>query len=80
MIKEENLYKITVHNTGSHIPEDELLSIWEAFYKIDKARVRNKNGCGIGLSIVREIVEAHQGVYTAGNDEQGVYFSISFPN
>ena len=78
--QEENLYKITVHNTGSHIPEDELLSIWEAFYKIDKARVRNKNGCGIGLSIVREIVEAHQGVYTAGNDEQGVYFSISFPN
>lgn len=72
-------YRICVHNTGSHIPEEELSSIWEAFYKIDKARVRNKNGCGIGLSIVREIVEAHQGSYEAGNDETGVYFIISIP-
>lgn len=72
-------YCICVHNTGSHIPEEELAFVWEAFYKIDKARVRNKNGCGIGLSIVREIVEAHRGSYEAGNDETGVYFIIRIP-
>lgn len=76
-IDDEKDYMIRVHNTGSHIPEEEIDSIWEAFYKVDKARVRNKNGCGIGLSIVREIVEAHQGSFEAGNDETGVYFCIS---
>ena len=76
---ENDGYQIRVHNTGSHIPEDELESIWEAFYKVDKARSRNKKGCGVGLSIVREIVEAHQGTYEAGNDETGVYFVITLP-
>lgn len=73
-------YRIKVHNTGSHIPEEELPAIWDAFYKVDKARVRNKNGCGIGLSIVREIMESHQGTYAAGNDQEGVFFIISLPD
>lgn len=77
--RKDNCYEIKVHNTGSYIPEEEIDSIWDAFYKVDKARVRNKNGCGIGLSIVREIVDAHQGTYKAGNDENGVYFVISLP-
>lgn len=72
-------FMIWVHNTGSHIPQEELPHIWDVFYKVDKARVRNKNGCGVGLSIVREIVEAHMGSYEAGNDENGVYFSITLP-
>lgn len=79
-IRDEKWYRIKVHNTGSHIPEEELASIWDAFYKVDKARVRNKNGCGIGLSIVREIMESHQGTYAAGNDQEGVFFMISVPN
>lgn len=72
-------YRIKVHNTGSHIPENEIDCIWDAFYKVDKARVRNRNGCGIGLSIVKEIVEAHHGTYAAENDEKGVSFVISLP-
>ncbi|MCM1180441.1 MAG: ATP-binding protein [Clostridium sp.] len=72
-------FLIWVHNTGSHIAKEELPYIWDVFYKVDKARVRNKNGCGVGLSIVREIVEAHMGSYEAGNDENGVYFSITLP-
>lgn len=70
---------VLVHNTGSHILEEELPYIWEVFYKVDKARVRNKNGCGVGLSIVKEIAEIHQGSCEAGNDENGVYFSITIP-
>lgn len=72
-------FMIKVHNTGSHIPEEDLPYIWEAFYKVDKARVRNKNGCGVGLSIVREIVEAHQGNFAAGNDKNGVCFTLWIP-
>lgn len=78
-ISESEKYRICVHNTGSHIPEEDLPYVWESFYKVDKARVRNNNGCGIGLSIVREIVEVHQGSYEAGNDENGVYFMITVP-
>lgn len=72
-------YVFRVHNTGSHIPEEELPYIWDAFYKVDKARVRNKNGCGVGLSIVREIVEAHHGSFEAGNDKTGVFFTLMIP-
>ena len=72
-------YVFRVHNTGSHIPEEELPYIWDAFYKVDKARVRNKNGCGVGLSIVREIVEAHHGIFEAGNDKTGVFFTLMIP-
>lgn len=76
---QKDQFMILVHNTGSHIPEEELPYIWDVFYKVDKARIRNKNGCGVGLSIVREIAETHQGSYEAGNDESGVYFSITIP-
>lgn len=76
---QKDQFMIWIHNTGSHISEEELPYIWDVFYKVDKARVRNKNGCGVGLSIVREIVEAHMGSYEAGNDENGVYFSIMLP-
>lgn len=75
----EGKYVFRVHNTGSHIPEEELPYIWDAFYKVDKARVRNKNGCGVGLSIVREIVEAHHGSFEAGNDKTGVFFALMIP-
>ena len=75
----EGKYVFRVHNTGSHIPEEELPYIWDAFYKVDKARVRNKNGCGVGLSIVREIVEAHHGSFEAGNDTEGVFFELMIP-
>ncbi|MDE6434898.1 MAG: HAMP domain-containing histidine kinase [Lachnospiraceae bacterium] len=77
--RQKDQFMIWIHNTGSHISEEELPYIWNVFYKVDKARVRNKNGCGVGLSIVREIVEAHMGSYEAGNDESGVYFSITIP-
>lgn len=76
---EADYYSVKVHNTGSHIEEEELPYIWDTFYKVDKARVRNKNGCGIGLSIVKEIMDAHRGSYEAGNDEAGVYLILKIP-
>ncbi len=70
----ENLLRVCVYNSGSSIPEEELDKIWIKFYKVDKARTREYGGSGIGLSIVKAIMNSmHQecGVYNLGD---GVVF------
>jgi len=66
--------RISVMNTGQNIPEEDIDKIWIKFYKVDKARTRAYGGSGIGLSIVKAIMDAHHeecGVY---NVENGVVF------
>lgn len=66
--------RVSVTNTGDPIPEEELDRIWTKFYKVDKARTRSYGGSGIGLSIVKAIMDAHHmecGVY---NEPDGVTF------
>ena len=48
-----------VFNTGSFIPEEDLPHVWDKFYKVDKAHTRTYGGTGIGLSIVKAVMEAH---------------------
>jgi signal transduction histidine kinase len=70
----EEKLRVCVYNSGSHIPEEELDKVWIKFYKVDKARTREYGGSGIGLSIVKAIMDSfHQacGVY---NVEDGVVF------
>ena len=50
--------KITVFNTGTPIPEEDIPNLWNKFYKVDKARTREYGGSGIGLSIVKAIIES----------------------
>jgi signal transduction histidine kinase len=71
--------RISVYNTGNHIPEDEMISIWDIFYKCDKARTRQYGGHGLGLSIVRLIADLHGGVAGVENVEDGVLFYIEIP-
>ncbi len=78
--RNNDYYEITVYNSGSIIPEDELSSIWEPFSKVDKVRSRSKKGYGLGLSIVREIIEKHDGYYSVSNTDDGVEFLISVKN
>lgn len=66
--------KITVENTGDPIPEESLDKVWIKFYKVDKARTREYGGSGIGLSIVKAIMEAHKEPYGVYNTEGGVAF------
>lgn len=68
--------RITVFNTGSPIPEEDLPHIWESFYKIDKARTRAYGGTGIGLSVVAAIMQAHHMPYGVQNNLDGVEFWI----
>ena len=66
--------RVTVHNTGDNIPEKELKNIWIKFYKVDKARTREYGGSGIGLSIVKAIMNAHNNDCGVINTEGGVAF------
>ena len=67
----------TVFNTGQPIPAEDLDKIWEKFYKVDKARTREYGGSGIGLSIVKAIMDSHQQKCWAKNYENGVAFSFT---
>ena len=66
--------RVSVFNTGNPIPESELKNIWVKFYKVDKARTREYGGSGIGLSIVKAIMKAHEKQCGVINHEDGVEF------
>lgn len=59
---------LEVANSGSSIPETDLPHIFERFYRVERARSRVTGGAGIGLAIVRELVEAHQGQVGASSE------------
>ena len=66
--------RISVFNTGEPIPEEALPHIWEKFYKVDKARTREYGGSGVGLSIVKAIMESMNQQYGVKNYTNGVEF------
>ena len=66
--------RIAVYNTGKAIPEEDLANLWTKFYKVDKARTREYGGSGIGLSIVKAIIDAHNKECGVRNTEDGVEF------
>ncbi len=70
--------KVLVANTGPEIPRDDLPYIFERFYKVDSSRSAERAGAGIGLSIVRELIEAHGGRVGAesSNGETRVWFIL----
>lgn len=72
--QKENLVRISVANTGRQIPEEEQEKIWLRFYKVDKARTREYGGNGIGLSIVKAVMDAHGRECGVFNTEEGVTF------
>ena len=72
-LQEENV-RILVKNTGDNIPEESIPKIWDKFYKVDKARTREYGGSGIGLSIVKAIMESLKQKYGVENMEEGVAF------
>lgn len=74
LIKNEHTVRVCVFNTGNRIPEEDLDKVWIKFYKVDKARTREYGGSGIGLSIVKAIMEAHHKEYGVRNLENGVEF------
>ncbi|MCM1087930.1 MAG: HAMP domain-containing histidine kinase [Muribaculaceae bacterium] len=72
--KKDGKVRISVFNTGNPIPEESLAHLWEKFYKVDKARTREYGGSGIGLSIVKAIMESMNQAYGVLNYDNGVEF------
>jgi len=69
---------LTVENSGSHIPEDALPHVFEAFYRADVSRDRRTGGSGLGLYIVKMILDRHGAKYGIENTADGVRFMICF--
>ena len=72
--EESNRVRVSVFNTGDPIPEESLPHVWEKFYKVDKARTRTYGGSGVGLSIVKAIMESMNQSYGVQNYANGVMF------
>jgi len=78
IICQEGKARVTVFNTGLPIPEEDIPRIWDKFYKVDKAHTREYGGNGIGLSIVKAIMESFCQKYGVKNYENGVEFWCEF--
>ena len=71
---------VTVQDTGVGIPKESLSHVFERFYRVDKARSRKSGGSGLGLSIVRNMVERNRGeISVQSTVGQGSLFTLRFP-
>ncbi|HBR30981.1 MAG TPA: hypothetical protein DD733_02745, partial [Clostridiales bacterium] len=70
---------LSVWNTGTPIPPDQLSHIFKRFYRIDKSRSRTEGGYGLGLSIASSIADSHGAKITVqSSDEKGTLFTCVF--
>ena len=72
--KVSNKIRVSVFNTGENIPEEDLQRIWGRFYKLDSSRNRQDGGSGIGLALVKAIMNNYQNEYGVENKKNGVEF------
>lgn len=79
-IKQKNTVTIQVIDSGKGIDEDEIPYIWDRYYRTNKNHQRSSYGSGIGLSIVKSIIEMHHGEYgVISSKETGSIFWVSLP-
>ncbi len=72
--------RISVTDTGIGIPEEDLPRIFERFYRVDRARSRASGGTGLGLSLVRHVVERSAGgIEVSSATESGTTFTVTLP-
>lgn len=69
---------LTTENTGVHIPDEDIPKLFEAFYRVDQSRNRQTGGTGLGLYIVKTILDLHGAAIKIENTAQGVMVSIQF--
>ncbi|MCS7460508.1 HAMP domain-containing histidine kinase [Paenibacillus doosanensis] len=70
---------LQVWNAGTAIAEDQLEEIFQPFHRIERSRNRGTGGSGLGLYIVKQILEAHRASYAVTNADGGILFTIRFP-
>ncbi len=69
--------QFSVYNEGTQIKDEDSLRIWDSFYRADKSHNRDSKNIGLGLSIVKTVIEGHGGVYKTENKDNGVLFSFT---
>lgn len=69
---------LKILNSPAHIDEGELNDIWIQFHKKDKSRQRTDGSSGLGLSIIKNILDKHELAYSLKNEQEGVAFTIFF--
>jgi two-component system, OmpR family, sensor kinase len=75
-----NEFRLRVSDTGIGIPADALPHIFDRFYRVDQARTREEGGSGLGLSIVKQIIEAHGGSVSVKSDlGAGTIMTLTMP-
>lgn len=77
-VKEDNgLVAVEVTDTGIGIPADKLDQVWDPFYQVDGSTTRRYGGMGVGLALVKEVIEAHGGaVWARSTEGQGSTFGF----
>ncbi len=72
--------EISVTDTGIGIPPEDLSHVFERFYQVDKSRTGQDRGAGLGLTIARQIVEAHEvSISVESVRDMGTKFMVSLP-
>jgi signal transduction histidine kinase/ligand-binding sensor domain-containing protein/DNA-binding response OmpR family regulator len=71
--------RLSVRDSGPGIPSDELAHIFERFYQVDESATRTQPGTGIGLSLVKELVELHGGSIIVDSGPAGTTFTATIP-
>ena len=80
LVSENDRIRLTVHNTGKAIPEEDLPHLFERFYRTDKSRARTDGGYGLGLAIAQTIAKNHRGKITVVSAKNlGTSFTVTFP-
>ena len=78
LYEKQNKLLLDIENTGVHISEEEISKLFLPFNRHEKSRNRNTGGSGLGLYLVKMILDLHQMPFTMKNTEQGILFSINF--
>jgi signal transduction histidine kinase len=78
--QQDNQVKISVTDTGEGIPAEDVPNIFERFYRVDRSRTRDTGGSGLGLTIAKRLIEAHNGrIEVESEPGKGSTFTISLP-
>ena len=76
--EENEKVNLTIENTGAHIPDEAISKLFEPFYRVDQSRNRQTGGTGLGLYIVKTILNLHEAKIEVANTLQGVIVSTQF--
>jgi two-component system, OmpR family, sensor histidine kinase VanS len=79
LVENHDKYVFSIENEGVLIPEEDIKNIFKEFYRVDKSRNKKTAGHGLGLVIVKVILESHNIQYNIENNKKGVKFTMYLP-